>query len=388
MRVWSVFAIVWLCLLGSSASAQLTYKPLKIDGDLTVLVIEGTFDFTDDLQHFLLAVIQHDPQAVTFNSGGGNVVKALELGRVIRRLNMMTVQTREYECSSACAFAFLGGVHRFATPGSIGVHKASFEGTPSINVDDAVSSVQQMTAEVMSYIAEMGADPRLLELSLRYDKNDMRYLSISEMQQYKVTTDDGQTGPNVASLAPSSSGSSNGTEIEVTVPVETEPPPVRRVNLTIPVVKEATVRHPKGEAPVNLKPIPKALALARLKNGKKVQILDAQGSWFKVRTGMFTVGYMHETWLHPSAYETPLTEGRHIQIRSMDTYQEAEQFALQNGGASVYLASNGWFAVTLSSPLPLARANASLRRLKAEGLVPDDAFVTYGNTYVRKLCCD
>jgi Predicted periplasmic protein len=277
MRVWFVSAVVWLCLLGSSASAKLTYTPLKLEDEITVLVIEGTFEFTDDLQPFLLAVIQHRPQAVTFHSGGGNVVKALELGRIIRRLNMMTVQTREYECSSACAFAFLGGVHRFATPGSIGVHKASFEGTPSINVEDAVASVQQLTAEVMSYIAEMGADPRLLELSLRYDKNDMRYLSVSEMQQYKVTTDDGQADQNVSSPLPSGSGSSSGTEIEVTVPVDTALPPVRRKNLTIPVVKEATVHHPKGEAPLNRKPVPKASVVAKLKNGKTVQILAAEG---------------------------------------------------------------------------------------------------------------
>lgn len=388
MRVWFVSVVVWLCLFGSPASAKLTYTPVKLEGEITVLVIEGTFEFTDDLQQFLLAVVQHGPQAATFNSGGGNVVKALELGRAIRRLNMMTVQTREFECSSACAFAFLGGVQRFATPGSIGVHKASFEGTPSINVDDAVASVQQLTADVMSYIAEMGADPRLLELSLRYDKNDMRYLSVSEMQQYKVTTDGGQAVPNAGSPVPSDTGSSNGTEVEVTVPVETEPPPVRRVNLTIPVVKEATVHHPKGEAPVNLKPVPKAVALAKLKNGKKIQVLDTQGSWFKVRTGIFTVGYMHESWVHPTAYETPLTENRHIQIRSMATYQEAEQFALQNGEVSVYLASNSWFAITLSELLPLAKASALLKKLKTDQLVPDDAFVTYGNTYVRKLCCN
>lgn len=388
MRVLFVSAIVWLCLLGSSASATLTYAPLKLEDEITVLVIEGTFEFTDDLQPFLLAVIQHRPQAVTFNSGGGNVVKALELGRVIRRLNMMTVQTREYECSSACAFAFLGGVQRFATPGSIGVHKASFEGAPSINVEDAVATVQQLTADVMSYIAEMGADPRLLELSLRYDKNDMRYLSVSEMQQYKVTTDNGQADQNVGSPLPSGSGSSTGTEIEVTVPVETAVTPVRGKNLTIPVVKEATVHHPKGEAPLNRKPVPKASAVAKLKNGKTVQVLAAEGSWFKVRAGIFTVGYMHETWLHPDAYETPFTENRHIQIRSLATYEEAEEFALQRGEASVYLASNGWFAVTLSKLLPLARANTTLKKLKAEELVPDDAFVTYGNTYVRKLCCD
>jgi hypothetical protein len=26
--------------------------------------------------------------------------------------------------------------------------------------------------------------------------------------------------------------------------------------------------------------------------------------------------------------------------------------------------------------------------LKAHGLIADDAMVTFGNTYVRKICCD
>ncbi len=37
-------------------------------------------------------------------------------------------------------------------------------------------------------MTEMGIDPSLLQLSLRYEKDDMRYLSKSEMQQYRVTT--------------------------------------------------------------------------------------------------------------------------------------------------------------------------------------------------------
>lgn len=35
----------------------------------------------------------------------------------------------------------------------------------------------------------MGADPALLQLALQYDSGDMRYLSLSEMAQFRVTTD-------------------------------------------------------------------------------------------------------------------------------------------------------------------------------------------------------
>ncbi|MNK97959.1 hypothetical protein D3C87_1183100 [compost metagenome] len=39
----------------------------------------------------------------------------------------------------------------------------------------------------MTYLVEMDVDPKLLQLSLSVPSNDMRYLTASEMQSYKVT---------------------------------------------------------------------------------------------------------------------------------------------------------------------------------------------------------
>ncbi len=42
----------------------------------------------------------------------------------------------------------------------------------------------------MSYLSEMGVDPQLLALALRYDKADMRYLSVSEMRDLRLTNNE------------------------------------------------------------------------------------------------------------------------------------------------------------------------------------------------------
>lgn len=389
MRLSLILAscILWFAL-PDLAAAKLSYESVDVGDGVRVVVVSGTFEYSDDLTGLLLEVLEKKPSAVMFNSGGGNVMKALELGRILRRLNLMTVQTRELECSSACAFAFLGGVSRFAAPGSIGVHRSSFDGSASLGVEDAVSTVQHLTAEVMAYISEMGADPRLLELSLRYDQNDMRYLSVSEMQQYRVTTPGAEPVASSPGSNPPLTGEASGTQLDVQVPVDTQPKVPRRVNVTIPIVKEAIVHHPKGEATLNSEPAAKATSLIKFQNGKKVVVLERKGSWFKVRAGIFRTGFMHETWLHPLEYDVPLTESRYIQIRSTDTYEEAESLALQVRDASVFLSSNGWFAITLSKTFSPARGNAHLKDLKSKGLIPEDSFLTYGNTYVRKLCCD
>ena len=56
-----------------------------------------------------------------------------------------------------------------------------------MSTDEAVARVQAGTAQIMSYLGEMGVDPKLMELALSYDKSDMRYLSASEMTDLRVT---------------------------------------------------------------------------------------------------------------------------------------------------------------------------------------------------------
>jgi hypothetical protein len=171
---------------GTAASADLNFTSEATPDGLKFVLVSGNFALEDDLTTFRTVALTSNATAVSFNSPGGNVVKAIELGRLIRTLNLNTIQIRGLDCSSACALAFLGGVLRGAEPGSIGVHKSSFTDA-ALTAKDAVSAVQEMTAEVISFMIEMGVDPALLKLSLRYESDDIRYLSGSEMAEYRVT---------------------------------------------------------------------------------------------------------------------------------------------------------------------------------------------------------
>jgi hypothetical protein len=181
----TIMLVVWTTLAASAAHAKLTYEAGTTTDGYRFVIVSGEFAATDDLAGFAELARSHQAQFVVFHSTGGNVLKAMELGRTIRGLRLNTVQFRGVECSSACALAFLGGILRLAEPGSIGVHKASFD-TDEIEIDDAVSAVQELTAELMTYISEMGADSDLLQLALRYESDDMRYLSRSEMEKYRI----------------------------------------------------------------------------------------------------------------------------------------------------------------------------------------------------------
>ena len=121
MDPWRLAGCAVLAVLGGvlqtpSAWANLSFDVKTFDGGKFV-VVSGTFDYSDKLDDFSRLVRDNDPRFVTFQSPGGNVLKAIELGHLIRQSALDTLQIRSLECESACAFAFMGGVNRYARPG-------------------------------------------------------------------------------------------------------------------------------------------------------------------------------------------------------------------------------------------------------------------------------
>ncbi|RWE48779.1 SH3 domain-containing protein [Mesorhizobium sp.] len=382
-RVSSI--LILLCtvsaLLGaSSARAGLQFQAGETDGGLRYILVSGDFAYQDDLSVFEALARSSTAKAVTFRSPGGNIQKAMELGRLIRRLGLGTAQFRVSECASACSLAFLGGVIRFAEAGSIGVHKSSFQGDVPFSTQEAVSAVQQITADVITYMIEMGVDPALLQLSLQYDSNDIRYLSMSEMAKYKVVTvppDSGQ--PTVASAAPSPMPPP-----PISAPT---PPPSANPSLVIPEAHSGRVGHPRGSAPLKALPEGKSTNVAVLRNGSPVAVLGSSGRWYRVQAGN-QIGYMHDTWVHVDQYDGGPFGRRHIQVKSFSNYAEAEAYVRTSSiPLSAYLATNGWYAITLANTFDEPMAKSLVSEMKARGAIPDDAYATFGNTYVRKVCC-
>lgn len=178
-----------LCLgLAAPAAAKMNFRQEKTDSGVRYIVIEGEFAPDDKADGLKKAVEQYKPDLVMFNSPGGNVASAMEYGRLIRELGLPTLQVKNHECASACSLAFLGGVQRYAEPGSIGVHRASF--TDEVEAKEAVAAIQELTAEVIGYLTEMEVDPALLQISLAVDNSDIRYLTAAEMLDLGVTTGD------------------------------------------------------------------------------------------------------------------------------------------------------------------------------------------------------
>ncbi|RWD74795.1 SH3 domain-containing protein [Mesorhizobium sp.] len=373
-----------LTLLGaSSACAGLQFQAGQTDGGLRYILVSGDFAYQDDLSVFEALVRSSASTAVTFHSPGGNIQKAMDLGRLIRRLGLATAQFRASECESACSLAFLGGVIRFAEAGSIGVHKSSFQGDVPLTTQEAVSAVQQITADVITYMIEMGVDPALLQLSLQYDSNDIRYLSMSEMAKYRVVTFAPGAGQStVASAVPAPTLPPSPPPTSTPVPAPPATP-----SLVVPEAHSGRIGHPKGSAPLKALPEGKSTNVAVLRNGSPVSILATAGRWYRVQAGN-QIGYVHDTWVHVDQYDSGPFGRRHIQVKSFDNYAEAEAYVRSSSiPVSAYLATNGWFAITLENTYDEPMASTLVSEMKARGAIPGDAYATFGNTYVRKVCC-
>jgi len=152
---------------------------------------------------------------IVLDSEGGSVLSAIELGRAIRRREMMTTVGKTIkvrcpdgtishsnlspaaDCESMCAFILLGGVQRSVpTEARVLVHqiwprrkrKGSLEN--DYTADD-VSIVQRDLAVLARYTVEMGVSIELIEAAARVPPwQALHALTREEIRQFAVSTEE------------------------------------------------------------------------------------------------------------------------------------------------------------------------------------------------------
>ncbi len=140
---------------------------------------------------------------IAMNSPGGNVVAAVTLGYMIRKLGANTYLASAYDeeesnavmrpiarnvvCASACTFAFLGGVQRQIEDGSrFGVHQFSSE----TDVGDSVT--QNTMVHLAAYIEEMGADRSMLDYAGLTTPDKIYWIPMAKLHELQI---DNTTAP-------------------------------------------------------------------------------------------------------------------------------------------------------------------------------------------------
>jgi hypothetical protein len=141
--------------------------------------------------------------SVRLNSPGGDLPGGIRLGELIRKLKLNTeigaTEPDSYghwervpgHCASACAFAFLGGLTRYASGGELGVHQfydAISLRNPSAKVFSSLdmSEHQFVSALLIDYVFRMGVDPRFVSAAASTPPLEMQFLDEQSLDDLKV----------------------------------------------------------------------------------------------------------------------------------------------------------------------------------------------------------
>jgi hypothetical protein len=181
---------------------------------------------------------------IALDSGGGSVLGTLELGRLLRRLDIMTTVGRttplgvdktgearatlspRADCESMCAFLLLAGTRRYVpVEAKVLVHQIWLgdrreDATAATYSAEDIMVIQRDIGRLVQFTAEMGGGADLIETALKIPPWErLRPLSAEELVRAKLQTAE---SPFEASIPEPAVASSASTTSTVNVPAITD----------------------------------------------------------------------------------------------------------------------------------------------------------------------
>ena len=129
------------------------------------------------------------PKNITFNSPGGSVYEALELGRFIRSKDMQSIMLPGNYCFSSCPYMFAAGNKRIAFENTaLGMHQHYYDKSVILPAFMAVEDIQVGQGQTMLYLIEMDVSPSLMIYSLNTPPDEIYVLVKEELLATKLAT--------------------------------------------------------------------------------------------------------------------------------------------------------------------------------------------------------
>lgn len=170
MNLALVFTYISLCFYASASFGDVS---IFRDKSNTILVVSKTILETDAADFSVLLKENLDVRLEVFlASSGGSVRAALDIGRMIRAIEIPVQVPEGATCASSCALIFFGGVDR-SSYGKIGIHRPYFQVGPSSAPPTDVA-IAEMYSTVKAYLSEIGVSPAIFEMMMITMPEDMR----------------------------------------------------------------------------------------------------------------------------------------------------------------------------------------------------------------------
>ncbi len=216
-RLWIIALGISLgILVGQAASAEVTVlQEASLDNNFEARVLieseikKGDFDvFSKAIDNAFAACNRFcAPNAwckdtckdkvsllVDLDSPGGDVIEAMQIGRLIRKEFLTTRVMPGHECVSACVFILQAGVIRIPALGShVEVHRPKFDPIyfADLKPDQARTTYNRMVEDLRKYfVGEMGGSDEAFRLIMTTPSDQLRALSFTELKELGLNGQD------------------------------------------------------------------------------------------------------------------------------------------------------------------------------------------------------
>jgi hypothetical protein len=167
IAVW-IIAFQSLQTLGARADFRIERTLLSLN-----LFISGTITQRDaDALQELSAELERSSPRVNLDSKGGDVLAAMQIGRLIRKYDGTTwIGFKGEKCYSSCTLIFIAGVRRHSM-GELGLHRPYLASVPESR-QAVEKKVPLMLSLVKNYVAEMGITDNFYQRMVNTEPSQM-----------------------------------------------------------------------------------------------------------------------------------------------------------------------------------------------------------------------
>lgn len=125
-------------------------------------------------------------RGVVLSSDGGDLVEALKIAAVLKRMYPMVEIAYRGRCASACFFLYLSGAHRQAArDNTLGIHRAYFDPVyfAGLSLPKAEQKQKELTNLVNSVLEDNSVPRSLIETMNRTSSLEIHWLTKNEREQ-------------------------------------------------------------------------------------------------------------------------------------------------------------------------------------------------------------
>lgn len=182
----------WSPIRKYSNASDTAYARVSANGAATPaeevrVLLSGEITFADVESALVMArLLKSGKQKIAGNtvwlaSNGGDIDAGMELGRLLRKLDVFTLIDKNDRCLSACVFAFMGGERR-SVEGQLGIHRPFLPFTQETPNRQVRFRLLQKTLK--DYIEEMDFPDSLYEAMMAVPPESLQILAPADLKRF------------------------------------------------------------------------------------------------------------------------------------------------------------------------------------------------------------